>query len=100
MTPAQLPAGRVHRNHIRAAGGQVQRAIIEDRRRLKGRATPVLDALAEFAGAESPSDLEVADVLRRNLCQRGIAGTARISAVGGPSVRLLGSGMPVARSDC
>ena len=79
--PQQLAGGRVegHRGPARARR-RVEHAADHER----GRLEDVLGARAEVPGAEAPRQLEVAEVPGVDPVQRGVAGVAEVSAVGGP----------------
>ncbi len=90
VAPAQSSVDRIHGDHVGAAGGEIQGAVVENRRGLEGRARPVLHALSEFAGAESPGHPQLTDIGRRDFCQRRIARAALVAAVGRPAAVVRG----------
>ncbi len=82
IMPPQLPPDfRVQRDNVIIARAQEQAVADLDRVDLKGCA---LFAVAHLAGAIGPGRLEVADIGRADLFQRGIARSASVVAIGDP----------------
>src|SRR5690606_2242835 len=57
-SPARLPRGRVDREDASKRGGDVHRAIDDDRRHFERRGLAALDLGPELAGVEGPRHLQ------------------------------------------
>ena len=86
--PQQLARRRVEGDGGPARAGRGVEHPVDHQR---GRLENVLGAGAEVLGAEPPRQLEVAEVVRVDPVQGGVAGVAEVPAVGGP----LAVGRPV-----
>jgi hypothetical protein len=80
IAPDRAPRTRVDRPGVVVEPGDVQHAVDDHRRRLEA---------AERAGLERPLRRELADVLRRDLCERTVPLAAVVAAVGQPPRRIL-----------
>jgi len=83
-----LAGGRVDRHHVGFAGGEIQRAVVEDRRGFPGHVRLPLvagETRAVLAAAEGPGDLQVFHVRGRDLRGGRIARAFRIATEMGPA---------------
>ena len=82
VRPGQLAGARVERRHLPEGRAQVDHAVDHQRHRLERARTDVLALAGDFGldGAPAPGDLEVVEVLRRDLIERGVLRVGRVVA--------------------
>src|SRR5579871_3493854 len=85
VTPAKSAGSCIDGHDVRVAGGQIKSAVIENGSGFKCGTAPVLDPLAQLAGAECPGHTQLADVGGGDLGQRGVSSCTGVPTVRGPT---------------